>query len=239
MNTTAPLTLIALLASTSLLANPSANPSAHPVPQDLRNFDNFIGYVVERGEAGDIEAVLNCFAPDITNELSLPIDGTATSSPRADILSFELKRHGFARFGRDIARFSDGFALVDADGTMQNLHASARNHAEHIIITGNRVKLRRKPGGEVICLLDQGSYSGGPNLAELAAGGNGFIWRPIKIEHPELGTIKGFVSDDYVRFPKPLGPISLRAKYDGERWYLTGYNRGKVHESPRESACVH
>jgi len=229
-----PLALAAVLVTAPLLANPLAHPLAHPVPQDLRNFDNFIGYVVDRGESGDIAAIMNCFAPGITGDLSLPIDGTATTISRPELLSYEIQRHGSSRFSRDIARFSDGFALVDADGTMQNLHASARNNPEHVIITGNRVKLRRQPGGEVICLLDAGTYSGGHNPAELAVGGNGYIWRPVIINHPDLGKVKGFVSDDYVRFPKALGPISLRAHYNGERWFLTGFKR----ETIQESACA-
>jgi hypothetical protein len=220
---TIPLSLCLVLMAS--LTTAKAHAAASPMPQDLQNFDHFIAYVHQQAETLDQYALLNCFAPMLLAELAVPPDGTLATTPQAEVLSRDIERYGFARFARDVARYADGFALIDQDGTMQNMHASAFDRPDHLLILGDRVKLRRRPGGDVLCLLDQGAYPGGANPAEFPIAGDGHIWRPVVLQHPELGRIKGFISDDYVRFPAPAGPVSLRVKHNGKRWAFTGFKR--------------
>jgi len=190
-------------------------------PQDLRQFDDFIHHVRQEAASGDAERILDCFAPLVVEE-----SGCAAVSA-ADALSYDAQRFGWKALGRDVARFADGFVLVHADGTMTNLHARATGQQNLLEVTGNRIKLRREAGakGEVIAMLDQGTFLGRQDPARWKVERDGIEWTPVIIEVPDIGKVKGYVGSDYVRSVKGHGDLKLTAQFDGERWALTGYER--------------
>lgn len=198
--------------------------TATAAPQDLRNFDDFIHHVRTEAQTGDAERIMDCFAPLVVTE-----DG-CSPQPIADILSEEAQRFGWLAAGRDIARFADGFVLIDADGTMTNLHARAKGQQHLLDILGNRVKFRRSPGadGEVIALLDEGTLPGNPDAARWKVIRDGTEWTPVCIDLPDFGRVKGYIGSDYVRTSKGHGDLKLTAAYDGERWAITGYERDRT-----------
>ena len=98
--------LLLLIASPLLLS---------AAPQDLRDFDDFIRHVRTEAESGHPERIADCFAPLIVAE-----DG-CDPVPFGDAFGYDAQRFGWAQLGRDIARVADGFALVNAAGTMVNL----------------------------------------------------------------------------------------------------------------------
>ncbi|MDA9863521.1 hypothetical protein N9C70_00460 [Flavobacteriales bacterium] len=203
--------LIALAAPTSAMSS----------PQDLRDFDDFIHHVRTEAHSGDAERIMDCFAPMVVQEEGC--DPVAIE----DILGGEAQRFGWKATGRDVARFADGFVLIDIDGTMTNLHARAMGQSHLLDILGNRVKFRRNPGadGEVIAVLDQGTLPGQLDVGRWTVNRDGTSWTPVRLEHPELGKIKGYIGSDYVRPTNGHGDVKLTASFDGTRWALTGYER--------------
>lgn len=195
--------------------------TASAAPQDLRNFDDFIHHVRAEAQTGDAARIMDCFAPLVVAEAG------CSPQPIADILSEEAQRFGWLAAGRDIARFADGFVLIDADGTMANLHARATGQHHLLDILGNRVKFRRSPGvdGEVIALLDKGTLPGTQDAARWKVNRDGADWTPVCIDLPGLGNVKGYIGSDYVRTSKGHGDLKLTAAYNGERWAITGFER--------------
>lgn len=201
-------------------------------PQDLRQFDDFIHHVRQEAASGDAERIFDCFAPLVVAE-----SGCAAVSA-SDALSYDAQRFGWKALGRDVARFADGFVLVHADGTMTNLHARAAGRQRLLEVTGNRIKLRREAGakGEVIAMLDEGTFLGSEDPARWKVERDGIEWTPVIIEVPNIGKVKGYVGSDYVRSVKGHGDLKLTAQFDGERWALTGYERTR---SDLELNCAH
>ena len=209
--TSAAAILMAFSTPTALLA----------APQDLRNFDDFIHYVRTEAHSGDAERIMDCFAAFVVQE-----EGCEPVAI-GDVLGKEAQRFGWKATGRDVARFADGFVLIDTDGTMTNLQARAKGQSHLLDILGNRVKLRRSPGqdGEVIALLDQGALPGQLDVGRWTVDRDGTTWTPVQLEHPDLGKVKGYIGSDYVRATRGHGDLKLTASYDGTRWALTGYDR--------------
>ncbi len=199
----------------------TAPAAAFAAPQDLRNFDDFIHYVRTEARSGDAERIMDCFATLVVQE-----EGCEPIAI-ADILGKEAQRFGWKATGRDVARFADGFVLIDTDGTMTNLHARAKGQNHLLDILGNRVKFRRGPGldGEVIALLDQGTLPGQMDMSRWTVDRDGTSWTPVRLEHPELGKVKGYIGSDYVRPTQGHGDVKLTASFDGTRWSLSGYER--------------
>lgn len=190
-------------------------------PQDLRDFDGFIHHVRQEAGSGEAERILDCFAATLATS-----DGCGEANT-LDLLGTEAQRFGWKVLGRDLARFADGFVLIDADGTMANLHARAHGQQHLLEVLGDRVKFRRSPGadGEVIAMLDRGFIPGRVDEGRWVVERNGIQWTPLTLDHPELGKIKGFIGSDYVRPSLAHGDVRLTARYDGSRWALTGYER--------------
>jgi hypothetical protein len=97
-----------LLATLALGLSPKASAS----PQNLQHFDAFIHHVRQEAQSGQAERILDCFAPMVFCEEGCP------AQPASDILGEEAQRFGWKAIGRDVARYADGFVLVDTDGTM-------------------------------------------------------------------------------------------------------------------------
>lgn len=194
------------------------------LPQDLRNFDHFIHHVRQEAASGQPERIADCFAP------FLQLDPACAAVPTMELLGEEAQRFGWKALGQDIARFADGFVLVDTDGTMTNLHARARGQQHLLEILGDRVKLRREAGkdGEVIALLDAGLQPGRIDVARWEVNRDGTAWTPVEVEHPQFGRIRGYIGSDYVRKAQAHGDIGLTAAYDGSRWALTGFDRNRT-----------
>jgi hypothetical protein len=199
----------------------SAPAALSAAPQDLRNFDDFIHYVRTEAHSGDAERILDCFAPMVVQE-----EGCDPVSIK-DILGLEAQRFGWKATGRDVARFADGFVLVNTDGTMTNLQARAAGQDHLLDILGDRVKFRRGPGldGEVIALLDRGTLPGALDAGRWTVDRDGTSWTPVRLEHPELGKVKGYIGSDYVRATRGHGDLKLTASFDGTRWAFSGYER--------------
>ena len=192
-------------------------------PQDLRHFDDFIHHVRQEASSGEADRILDCFTPMMADH-----DGCVTGAT-ADLLGTEAQRFGWKAIGRDVARYADGFVLIDPDGTMCNLHARANGQQHLLEILGNRVKFRRSPGaaGEVMALLDRGFIPGRTDESQWVVERDGIEWTPVAMDHPDLGKIRGYISSDYVRTAPGYGDLKLTARYDGTRWALTGYERSR------------
>jgi hypothetical protein len=206
--------------------------TAWSAPQDLRHFDDFIHHVRLEAGSGDATRIMDCFSPMVVNE-----EGCGVTSI-ADILGEEAQRFGWKAIGGDVARFADGFVLIDTDGTMMNLHARAAGKNQLLEITGNRVKLRREAGvqGEVIAMLDAGVLHGATDPARWAVMRDGTEWTPVRAEVEGIGKVRGYIGSDYVRSVKGHGDLKLTASYDGTRWALTGYERTR---SDLKVTCSH
>ena len=204
--------LLLLIASPLLLS---------AAPQDLRDFDDFIRHVRMEAGSGHPERIADCFAPLIVAE-----DG-CDPVPFGDAFGYDAQRFGWAQVGRDIARFADGFALVNADGTMVNLHARAAGRAHYLDILGDRVKLRREAGstGAIIAMLDEGTLPGHIDETRWTLTRDGVRWTPVVAIVPGMGKVRGYVGEDYVKQSDSQGDLKLTAKYDGQRWALTSYER--------------
>lgn len=204
--------LLLLIASPLLLS---------AAPQDLRDFDDFIRHVRTEAESGHPERIADCFAPLIVAE-----DG-CEPVPFGDAFGYDAQRFGWAQVGRDIARFADGFVLVNADGTMVNLHARAAGCAHYLDILGDRVKLRREAGstGAIIAMLDEGTLPGHIDETRWTLTRDGVRWTPVVAIVPGMGKVRGYVGEDYVKQSDSQGDLKLTAKYDGQRWALTSYER--------------
>lgn len=198
--------------------------TAWSAPQDLRHFDDFIHHVRQEAGSGDATRIMDCFSLMVVNE-----EG-CVAVPIADILGEEAQRFGWKAIGSDVARFADGFVLIDTDGTMMNLQARAVGKNQLLEITGNRVKLRREAGdnGEVIALLDAGVLHGATDPARWVVTRDGMEWTPVWAEIEGIGKVRGYIGSDYVRSAKGHGDIKLTASYDGNRWALTGYERSRT-----------
>lgn len=196
-------------------------PQAWSSPQDLRHFDAFIHHVRQEAASGDPERIMDCFAEKVVTEPG------CDAVHKSDVLGAEAQRFGWTAIGRDIARFSDGFALIDAQGTMSNLHARSAGQNALLEVTGNRVKLRRSAGagGEVIAMLDKGTFTGKVDGARWVLSRDGVDWTPVVLDVPDVGRVKGYISSDYIRATQGHGDLKLVASFDGKRWALTGYER--------------
>lgn len=190
-------------------------------PQDLRDFDDFIHHVRTEAGSGHPERIADCFAPLIVAE-----DG-CEPVPFGDAFGYDAQRFGWAQIGRDIARYADGFALVNADGTMVNLHARAAGRPHYLDILGDRVKLRREAGsaGAIIAMLDEGTLPGHIDETRWTLTRDGVRWTPVVTIVPGMGKVRGYVGEDYVKQSDSQGDLKLTAKYDGQRWALTSYER--------------
>lgn len=217
-----------LLATLALGLSPKASAS----PQNLQHFDAFIHHVRQEAQSGQAERILDCFAPMVFCEEGCP------AQPASDILGEEAQRFGWKAIGRDVARYADGFVLVDTDGTMTNLQARANGKQSLMEITGNRVKFRRAAGleGEVIAVLDRGTFPGRQDAARWKLNRDGTEWTPVILEIPDFGQIKGYIGGDYVRPVPGFGDVQLTAAFDGDRWALTGYQRTRT---DLEVSCDH
>jgi len=187
--------LLLLIASPLLLS---------AAPQDLRDFDDFIRHVRTEAESGHPERIADCFAPLIVAE-----DG-CEPVPFGDAFGYDAQRFGWAQVGRDIARFADGFALVNADGTMVNLHARAAGRAHYLDILG---------------MLDEGTLPGHIDETRWTLTRDGVRWTPVVAIVPGMGKVRGYVGEDYVKQSNSQGDLKLTAQYDGQRWALTSYER--------------
>ena len=202
----------------TLLAFPAA---AFALPQDLRDFDHFIHHVRLEAKSGDPQRIQDCFATQIVSETGCSPVGFS------ELFGPEATRFGWTQVGGDIARFADGFALTNQDGTMVNLHARAKGRSHHLDILGNRVKLRREAGsgGDIIAMLDQGLLPGKIDHTRWEVSRDDVEWTPVLVEVPGIGKVRGYIGSDYVRLGKSQGDLALTAQFDGERWALTGYER--------------
>lgn len=193
-------------------------------PQDLRDFDTFVRHVRHEAATGDPERIADCFAPFVVTE--------SGCEPEAfgDALSYDAMRFGWAQVGRDIARFADGFVLVDVDGTMTNLHARAAGQPHYLDILGDRVKFRREAGadGAIIAMLDMGTLPGAIDPMRWTVTRDGVRWTPVVVQVPDMGKVRGYIGEDYVRQSKSTGDVQLTATYDGHRWALSGYERHRA-----------
>ena len=178
---------------------------AEAAPQDLRDFDDFIHHVRFEAESGDPERIADCFSPLISTEAD------CAPEPFGDALGYDAQRFGWKQLGRDIARYADGFALVDADGTMTNLHARAAGKPHYLDILGNRVKFRREAGR-----IDETRWT---------VTRDGVRWTPVVAHLRGMGKVRGYIGEDYVKQSDSQGDLTLTAQYDGQRWALTGYER--------------
>lgn len=194
---------------------------AEAAPQDLRDFDDFIRHVRSEAESGDPERIADCFASLILTEAD------CAPEPFGDALGYDAQRFGWKQLGRDIARYADGFALVDADGTMTNLHARAAGKPHYLDILGNRVKFRREAGnaGDIIAMLDTGTLPGRIDETRWTLTRDGVRWTPVVAHLPGMGKVRGYIGEDYVKQSDSQGDLTLTAQYDGQRWALTGYER--------------
>lgn len=194
---------------------------AMAAPQDLRDFDDFIHHVRSEAQSGDPERIADCFAPFILTE-----DG-CDPEPFGDALGYDAQRFGWTQLGRDIARYADGFALVDVDGTMTNLHARAAGKAQYLEVLGNRVKFRREAGsaGDIIAMLDEGPLPGHVDDTRWTVTRDAVKWTPVVAYLPGMGKVRGYIGEDYVKESDSRGDLKLTAQYDGKRWALTGYER--------------
>ena len=201
------------------------------IPQDLRDFDTFIHHVRTEANSGDPERIADCFAPRIVTEADCPPE------PFGDAFGYDAQRFGWAQVGRDIARFADGFALVDADGTMTNLHARAKGRPNYLEILGDRVKFRREAGnsGAIIAMLDAGTLPGHVDETRWTVTRDGIRWTPVVAIVPDMGKVRGFIGEDYVRQSDTKGDLKLTARYDGRRWALTGYERTRPELAVKDS----
>lgn len=190
-------------------------------PQDLRDFDAFIHHVRQEAASGDPLRIGDCFA----SHIDVGEDCGAVST--MELLGEDAQRFGWHALGRDIARFADGFVLIDTDGTMANLHARARGQQHLIEVLGDRVKFRRDPGasGAVIAMLDRGALPGRFDAARWAVMRDGTEWTPVIADIPGFGQVRGYIGSDYVREAQGQGDLNLTASYDGTRWALTGFGR--------------
>lgn len=194
---------------------------AAAAPQDLREFDTFIHHVRSEARSGDPERIADCFAPLIVTEAD------CAPEPFSDALGYDAQRFGWTQLGRDIARYADGFALVDVDGTMTNLHARAAGKAHYLDILGNRVKFRREAGsrGDIIAMLDEGPLPGHVDDTRWTVTRDAVKWTPVVAYLPGMGKVRGYIGEDYVQESDSRGDLTLTAQYDGQRWALIGYER--------------
>ena len=190
-------------------------------PQDLRDFDAFVHHVRMEANSGNPERIADCFAALIVS------DTQCAPEPFGDVMEYDAQRFGWSQLGEDIARFADGFVLVDADGTMTNLHARAAGQSHYLDILGDRVKFRREAGnqGSIIAMLDSGVLPGHIDKTRWTVTRNGVKWTPVVATIPEMGKVKGYIGEDYVKQAKTKGDVKLSAQFDGQRWALTGYER--------------
>jgi hypothetical protein len=190
-------------------------------PQDLRDFDAFIHHVRIEANSGNPERIADCFAALIVS------DAQYGPQPFGDVMGYDAQRFGWSQLGEDIARFADGFVLVDADGTMTNLHARATGQSHYLDILGDRVKFRREAGnhGSIIAMLDAGTLSGQIDPTRWTVTRDGVKWTPVVAVIPNMGKVKGYIGEDYVKQSKTQGDVKLTAQFDGRRWALTGYER--------------
>lgn len=205
------LTALPLFLPVSLLAS----------PQDLRDFDTFIHHVRQETQSGDPERIADCFAPFVVTE-----EG-CEPEPISDALASDAMRFGWKQIGKDIARYADGFVLIHADGTMTNLHARAVGQSHYLDILGDRVKLRREAGadGAIIAMLDFGTIPGSFDPTRWTLTRDEVQWIPVVVDVPNMGKVRGYIGEDYVRQAASKGDLKLTARYDGSRWALTQYER--------------
>ena len=190
-------------------------------PQDLRHFDDFIHHVRQEAASGVPERIADCFAAQIETEYG------CTPEDLGEALGADALRFGWSQVGQDIARFADGFVLIDPDGTMANLHARAAGHPHYLDILGDRVKFRREAGmdGSVMALLDVGTLPGAIDHSKWTVTRDGVQWTPVVAQVPEMGQVHGYICADYVRQADSQGNVKLKARFDGQRWALVGYQR--------------
>ena len=190
-------------------------------PQDLRDFDAFIHHVRIEANSGNPERIADCFATLIVSDAQCGLE------PFDNVMDYDAQRFGWSQLGEDIARFADGFVLVDSDGTMANLHARAAGQSQYLDILGDRVKFRREAGseGSVIAILDSGTLPGQIDETRWTVTRDGLKWTPVVAIIPDMGKVKGYIGEDYVTEAKTQGDLKLTAQFDGRRWALTGYQR--------------
>ena len=76
-----------------------------------------------------------------------------------------------------------------------------------------------------MAILDAGTLPGSVDPTRWTVTRDGVRWTPVVLHVPEMGKLRGYIGEDYVRPSKSSGDVKLTARYDGQRWALTGYQR--------------
>lgn len=105
------------------------------------------------------------------------------------------------------------------------LHNDLR-HGKTIEIKVSALRLRRFPSttAPVVCLLENGITSGTIDLDRPEVNDTtGICWIPLLIQHSELGSIKGYVSAEYIETRDLELPAGMNIVHESTGWKISGF----------------
>ena len=104
-----------------------------------------------------------------------------------------------------------------------NTH-SGLHQPELISIKAGAVNFRKLPSTEspVICLLEKGVYSGNRDLTRplFTDAETGIEWTPLRVFHPSIGSVKGYVASSLVTIQNKHVPREMKVEFIDGKWTI-------------------
>lgn len=194
------------------------------IAKEVALFESFMEVFLEGLKTKDSLLVQSCFSSDITFTSD---DGTIEANNRKEFFDFLISQKGELNEVYDyLALLSNGFELNSTENstTYSNLHCRASLFDATVKITGNGVNFRRAPSlnSDVVCKLQSDVYSGRlyNNGLIIEDEQNQVQWLPIQLFHPTMGTVKGYVSNNFATVTEVTSVPLLNVEFKNGQWKI-------------------
>lgn len=210
------LALLLLIVTSSVAIN--ASPQQTP-----ESFDASMELFSEALASGNMSLAEQFFADSLAYERD---DGRVVHLPKELVLSALEADLGKSMTASEfLLVLSKGF---EARGSQEapyfvNAH-SGLHQPELITISSGAVNFRKLPSTEspVICLLEKGVYSGNRDLTrpEFTDENTGIEWTPLRIYHPSIGSVKGYVASSLITIQNKHVPREMKVEFIDGKWTI-------------------
>lgn len=192
-----------------------------PSPQ---SFDGSMELFREALQSGNLDLAEQFFADSVSYERD---DGRTVQLPRALVMS-ALEADLSTTMSPDnyLLVLAKGFSEVSGSEGEEYVNAHAGLHQPELIhVNHGSVNFRRLPStnSPIICLLEQGVYSGmKDNKRPLFTDQETKIeWIPLRLYHPQIGSIKGYVASSLVTIENKHVPREMTVRNVNGQWKIT------------------
>ena len=210
------LALLMLIVTTSVTLN--AAPQQTP-----ESFDASMELFSEALASENMQLAEQFFADSTAYERD---DGRIVHVPRELVISaLEADLGESMTAQKFLLVLTKGFEARGAQDAQFFVNAHAGLHQPELIsITTSAVNFRKLPSTEspVICLLEEGVYSGNRDLTRpvFKDEDTGIEWTPLRVFHPSIGSVKGYVASSLVTIQNKHVPREMKVEFIDGKWTI-------------------